>query len=96
MSNEEKILELLQGMKAEMADMKTEIRDAEKRMMALMEGYFDPKFNLLADGHKLIMEQMVKKEDLEEAQEDIRTELDVLKAIVRQHSHEIAKLKKAQ
>ena len=96
MSNEEKILELLQGMKAEMADMKTEIRDAEKRMMALMEGYFDPKFNLLADGHKLIMEQLVKKEDLEEAQEDIRTELDVLKAIVRQHSHEIAKLKKAQ
>ena len=96
MNNEEKILELLQGMKAEMADMKTEIRDAEKRMMALMEGYFDPKFNLLADGHKLIMEQMVKKEDLEEAQEDIRTELDVLKAIVRQHSHEIAKLKKAQ
>lgn len=72
------------------------IEEAEKRMMALMEGYFDPKFNLLADGHKLIMEQMVKKEDLEEAQEDIRTELDVLKAIVRQHSHEISKLKKAQ
>lgn len=103
MSNEEKILELLQGMTARLdkleagqTDMKTEIKDSEKRMMALMEGYFDPKFNLLADGHKLIMEQMVKKEDLEEAQEDIRTELDVLKAIVRQHSHEIAKLKKAQ
>lgn len=96
MSNEEKILELLQGMKAEMADMKTEIRDAEKRMMALMEGYFDPKFNLLADGHDLIIQKMVEQEDLNELREDVENRLDVLEAAVKLHSHEIAKLKKAQ
>ena len=72
------------------------IEEAEKRMMALMEGYFDPKFNLLADGHKLITEQMAKQEALEVRMESVEDRLDVLDSIVKLHSHEIAKLKKAQ
>ncbi len=72
------------------------IEEAEKRMMALMEGYFDPKFNLLADGHKLITEQMAKQEALEDLMESVEDRLDVLDSIVKLHSHEIAKLKKAQ
>ena len=63
---------------------------------ALIEADVIPKFNLLADGQKLIREQMVTKEDLEEKWEDIQTQLDVLKAVVRRNSLEIEKLKKAQ
>ena len=63
---------------------------------ALMEVEVIPKFNLLADGIQLIREQMVTKEDLEKRQEDIQTQLDVLKAAVRRNSVEIEKLKKAQ
>lgn len=107
MSNEEKILEMLQALSAKVdkleagqATMKTElqaeIKASEGHMIALTEGHFNKGIGILADGHKLIMEQMAKKEDLEGAQEDIRTELDVLKAIVRQHTREIEKLKKAQ
>lgn len=77
-------------------ELQADIKDAEKRMMALMEGYFDPKFNLLADGHKLIIEQMAKQEALEDLMESVEDRLDVLDSIVKLHSHEIAKLKKAQ
>ena len=72
------------------------ISASEARMMALMEAWFEPRFNLLAEGQKLIREQMVKKEDLEAKQEDIQTQLDVLRALVKRNSLEIEKLKKAQ
>ena len=72
------------------------ISESESRMMALMEAWFEPRFNLLAEGQKLIREQMVKKEDLEAKQEDIQTQLDVLRALVKRNSLEIEKLKKAQ
>lgn len=110
MSNEEKILELLQGMTARLdrleskvdkleckvdqqkTELQAEIKASESRMMALMEGYFEPKFNLLADGQKLIQEKMLPMEALD----IVEDRLDVLDSIVKLHSHEIAKLKKAQ
>ena len=61
-------------------------------MMALMEGYFEPKFNLLADGQKLIQEKMLPMEALD----IVEDRLDVLEAVVKLHSREIKELKKAQ
>lgn len=80
-------------MDAKLAQQKAEIMH---EVGALIEVEVIPKFNLLADGIQLIREQMVTKEDLEERQEDIQTQLDVLKAVVRRNSVEIEKLKKAQ
>lgn len=68
------------------------ISDSEARMMAMMEAYFEPKFNLLADGQKLIQEKMVTVEDLHRIEE----RLDVLEIVVKRHSREIEELKKAQ
>lgn len=68
------------------------ISDSEARMMAMMEAYFEPKFNLLADGQKLIQEKMVSVEALNRIEE----RLDVLEAVVKRHSREIEELKKAQ
>lgn len=78
------------------SELRTEIKESEKRMLALTEGYFDKKFGLLADGHSLIIQQMVKKEDFQEAQEMTNIRLDALEALGKRHSMEIEKLKKAQ
>lgn len=68
------------------------ISDAEARMMAMMEAYFDPKFNLLADTLKLMQERL----GCVEALEDVEDRVDVLEAVVQRHSREIETLKKAQ
>lgn len=59
---------------------------------ALIEADVSPKFNLLADGQKLIREQMVTRDDLA----DLESRLDVLEAVTRRNVREIDKLKKAQ
>ena len=50
------------------------------------------RFNLLADGQKLIQEKMLPAEARDETEE----RLDVLEAVVKRHSREIENLKKAQ
>lgn len=57
----------------------------------LMEGYFDPKFNHLADGLDLLKEKCVSQEEVE----GITDRLDVVEAVIKVHSREIEKLKKA-
>ena len=99
MNNEEKIIEMLQAMQADIqvlkagqAKLETELSASESRMMVLMESYFEPKFNLLADGQALIRETMLPAEAMNTAED----RLDVLEAAVKLHSREIEKLKKAQ
>lgn len=106
MSNEEKILEMLAAMQADIAALKKDsatkddLTAMEKRileqstinMQVLLEGLVDPKFNLLADGQKLIQEKMLPMEALDDAED----RLDVLEAVVKTHSREIRELKKAQ
>ena len=77
-------------------ELQAEIKTSEGHMIALTEGHFNKGIGILADGHKLIMEKMVEQEDLDELREDVKTDLAILKAVVRQHAHEIKKLKKAQ
>ena len=106
MSNEEKILEMLAAMQADIVALKRDsatkddLAAMEKRileqstinMQVLLEGLVDPKFNLLADGQKLIQEKMLPMEALDDAED----RLDVLEAVVKTHSREIRELKKAQ
>ena len=77
--------------KREMAT-KEDLRQAKGEMMALMEAYFEPKLDLLAEQMKLIQEKQVPIEALEQTED----RLDVLEAVVKSHSAEIRRLKKAQ
>ena len=77
--------------KREMAT-KEDLRQAKGEMMALMEAYFEPKFDLLAEQIKLIQEKQVPMESMEQTED----RLDVLEAVVKSHSAEIRRLKKAQ
>ena len=60
--------------------------------MAMMESYFDPKFNLLADGQKTILEAVVPKSQVDQLEEEV----DFLKTVIRALSRDVAELKKAQ
>ena len=90
MSNEEKILEMLAAINKRLDTMAT--KDDLSDTKVLMEAYFDPKFGLLADGLKLVQEKMLTAEAIE----DVEDRVDVLEAVVKDHSREIRELKKAQ
>ena len=60
-------------------------------MLALMEAYFTPKFNLLAGQIKLTQEKQAPMEALEQAGD----RLDVLEAVVKSHSKDIRKAEKS-
>lgn len=71
------------------------IKESEQRTMqgaaTLMESYFEPKFQLLAEGIQSLQETQIPRERFENLEE----ELAFLHTIVRQHSREIEKLKHA-
>ena len=71
------------------------IKESEQRTMqgaaALMESYFEPKFQLLAEGIQSLQETQISRERFENLEEEVA----VLHTIVRQHSREIEKLKHA-
>ena len=71
------------------------VKESEQRTMqgaaALMESYFEPKFQLLAEGIQSLQETQIPRERFENLEEEVA----FLHTIVRQHSREIEKLKHA-
>ena len=101
MNNEEKILGML--------EMLTEKVDCIDRRMDRMEQRIDRveadvsgikvrldvqrQLNLLSEGHARVVERL---DTLEELAEETRDKVDVIYAVVKRHSGEIAELKKTQ
>ncbi len=69
------------------------IEQSSINMRVILEGYVEPKFNLLADGHKLLLETLAPKTKVDELEEE---EVSFLKMVVQSMSRDIAELKKAQ
>lgn len=61
------------------------------RLGAVVEADILPKFNLLADGQKTLLEALAPKSRVEALEEEV----DLLKAVVRSMSREIEELKQA-
>lgn len=61
------------------------------RMNVILESAIMPKFNLLAENQKAMMETRIPEDDFEDLKEDVQ----MLRAIVRKHSQEIKELKRA-
>ena len=62
---------------------------------ALMEAYFEPKFNLLADGLAPVNEKLNALPD-PDLMDRMQEELDLHHELLKQHTREINALKKAQ
>lgn len=58
----------------------------------LLESYVEPKFQLLAEGHQLLLDTMVSREEFDALQDDV----DTVKGVMRSLSRDVAKLKQAQ
>ena len=61
------------------------------RLGAVVEADILPKFNLLAEGQKTLLEALAPKSRVEALEEEV----DLLKAVVRSMSREIEELKQA-
>lgn len=69
-----------------------QISASESRIMAYIESDILPRFDKLADGHKLLLETLAPKSRVEELEEEIA----FLKPLVMSTLTDIDKLKKAQ
>ncbi|MFQ6957797.1 MAG: hypothetical protein ACLRSP_19900 [Flavonifractor plautii] len=91
------IAEMMKGMESridqKLEKQKQEILDeSTRRMKLLLDTEVTTRFNLLAEGQKVIMDAITPKNEIEQ----IRSEMDVLKLAVRTLSQDLAELKKAQ
>ena len=104
MNNEEKILELLEGLTktvaqqgaqlAQQGEILKELDDRSKRTAVLLESDIAPKIQLLFDGHDELrrkMDKLATKEQVEELAGDV----DIIRSVVSRHSSDISELKKA-
>ena len=64
----------------------------ESRLVAYIESAVMPKFDLLADGHKLLLDTMAPKSRVEELEDEV----SFMKQVIKAMSRDIAELKKAQ
>lgn len=87
---DEKDLQMLQ----EMLDRSVEqtVGRTESRLVAYIESAVMPKFDLLADGHKLLLDTMAPKSRVEELEDEV----SFMKQVIKAMSRDIAELKKAQ
>ena len=69
-----------------------EIKDSESRMIAYFEAAIMPKFDLLADGQKTLLETMAPKSRVEALEDEVA----FLKQMLRTLASEVNELKKAQ
>ena len=74
-----------------MAYVEEKISDSQAQTVAMMEAYFGPMFNQLADQIQLIQQKLMPRERVEVLEDRV----DVTEAVLREHSREIQALKKA-
>ncbi len=93
----------MQGMKGEIQGVKHDMQSMEDRLnqkiedtrtdiMTYIESAVNPKLEILAEGHRAILDSMVPLNRVEELEEDVK----LLKMAFRQMSTELQALKKAQ
>ena len=85
--------DIMSETKGLLAQQKQEILDeTTQRMKVLLDTEVTPKFNLLAENQKIMLDKLAPKSELEE----LRSEVSVLKLAIRSINQEIAELKKAK
>ena len=103
MNNEEKILGMLEkltekvdGIDQRMDRMEERLDRVEADVSGIkvrLDVDVQRQLNLLSEGHARVVERL---DTLEELAEETRDKVDVIYAVVKRHSGEIAELKKAQ
>lgn len=95
MTNEEKIIEILAAMQADMAEMKGDIStlgNTTTKINVRIENDIMPRLNLLAEGHTMLAEKLAPKDRVEALEDEVK----FLKSAFIAISDELQQLKKAQ
>ena len=95
MSNEEKILELLEKhgeMLKRLQEDQSEIRETLTRVAITQENVVLPRLSLLAEGHKTLLETLAPRNRVEALEDDVA----LLKSIIKSMSQRLNDLEKAQ
>lgn len=87
-----KIDEKIQESESRMtARIEERIEDTRSMLMAYFESAIEPKFNMLAEGHKLLQETLAPVSRVEKLEEEVST----LRSVVMLQGAEISELKKS-
>lgn len=78
-----------------MGEIDTKMSSFRQETLAMMEAYFGPKFDLLADGLAAVNEKLKALPD-PDLMDRMQEELDLHHELLKQHTREINALKKAQ
>lgn len=79
--------------KEELQEIRSIVQEENTKQMNLMiENFFVPQFNLLAENQQIMMERFAKPDDLEV----LDTRVSALEAMVKKINRELKELKKAQ
>ena len=96
MLDEKDLQAIAQLMDLKMAQQKKEIlEESAANMRAILEGYVEPKFNLLADGLAAVNEKLKALPD-PDLMDWMQEELDLHHELLKLHTREINALKRAQ
>ena len=106
MNNEEKILGMLEKLTEKVESMDQRMDRMEGRMDRMetdisgikvrLDVDVQKQINLLSEANSRIVERLDALEEVRELAEETRDKVDVIYAVVKMHSGDIAELKKAQ
>lgn len=90
MNNEEKILSMLEQMQGEIEAIKHNMVTHDE-LRTIIESEINPKFELLTEGHQMLLETLAPRNKVEALEEDVV----ILKSAFSAMSKELAELKAA-
>lgn len=83
------------GLKQDMAEVKQELAEVKHRVTKIelkQENEICPNIQLLVEGHENLAAQLKELEPMKKTLADVKSDTEVLKAVVTQHSQSIHKL----
>lgn len=95
MTNEEKILSILEAQGNLLGELKRDVGAIKQDVTEIkldIENRIDPQLRALAEGQKTILESVAPKSRVDQLEEEV----DFLKTVIRSLSRDVAELKKAQ
>lgn len=99
MGSEEKILKMLGTISDQLGRVETTQAQMQQDMSSVklrLDLDIDRRLNLLSEANSIIVEKLKVLDEVKELAEDTRDKVDVIYAVVKQHSGDIQELKKAQ
>ena len=92
----QKDLDTVKSTQAQMQAKQDKMQEDITRINVTLEVKIAKDIQFLADGHMGIIEQLHKLDDLETKLEDVSAQVDAIRPTVKEHTRELAQMKRAR